>query len=200
VDTTPLPQNATCPECGAELVPGAKKCWLCALRADATTTPPRDASGTGGEAAAPMNPYASPAPPSGHLDRTFSLTSMFLWTTLVAVVMGVASFAPGLGIMLAVLSLPAAARTIGTVYRRKQRRGGSIGAAEKIETFIASFGIVLAIVIGAVTAFTAVCFPLGLASFASDMGGLVIFAIVAGIVAAVFVAIVLARRLWRLGR
>jgi hypothetical protein len=194
-----LPQNATCPECGAELVPGAKKCWLCALKAAAKAPPRRDESTTGREAAAPQNPYASPAPASDHLDRTFSLTSMFLWTTLVAVVMGVASFAPGLAIMLAVLSLPAAARTIGAVYRRKQRRGGSIGAAEKVETFIASLGIVLAIVVGAITAFTAVCFPLGLASFASDMGGLVVFAFLAGFVAAVFVAIMLARRLWRLG-
>jgi hypothetical protein len=97
------------------------------------------------------------------------------------------------------LSLPAAVRTIGAVYRRKQRRGGSIGTAEKIETFIASFGIVLAIVVGAVTAFTAVCFPLGLASFASNLGGLVIFAFIAGFVAAVLVAVFLARRFWRLG-
>ena len=199
MEPTPLPQNATCPECGAELVPGAKKCWLCTLKADAKTPPPRDATAPGREAAAPVNPYASPAPPSGHLDRTFQPDLDVSVDHTGRRGHGSGLVCAGLGIMLAVLSLPAAARTIGTVYRRKQRRGGSIGAAEKIETFIASFGIVLAIVIGAVTAFTAVCFPLGLASFASDMGGLVIFAIVAGIVAAVFVAIVLARRLWRLG-
>jgi hypothetical protein len=199
MDPTPLPQTANCPECGAALVPGAKKCWLCELKAGSP-----DQSGSAGSASqrdstTPPNPYASPAPPSEHLDRTFSLTSMFLWTTLVAVILGVSTFAPGLAVMLAILSLPAAVRTIGAVYRRKQRRGGSISASEKIETFLASFGIVVAIVIGAVAAFTVVCFPLGLASFSANAGGLVVFAIIAGIAAGLVVAIGLTRRFWRLG-
>jgi hypothetical protein len=187
MDPTVSPPTANCPECGAALAPGAKSCWLCALKAKAP------------DASTPRNPYASPAPPSEHLDRTFSLTSMFLWTTLVAVIMGVATFAPGLAVTIAILSLPAAVRTIGAVYRRKQRRGGSISASEKIETFIASFGIVVAIVIGALGAFTAVCFPLGLASFAANAGGLAVFAFIAGIAAGLVVAISLTRRFWKLG-
>jgi hypothetical protein len=199
MDPIPPAKSANCPDCGAAIVPGAKKCWLCALKAESAVQPARDATSTTRDASIPLNPYASPAPPIGNLDRTFSLSSMFLWTTLVAVVMGVATFAPGLAIALAILSLPAAVRTIGAVYRRKQRLGGSIGALEKIETFIASLGIVLAIVLGAVIAFTAVCFPLGLASFSFDQGGLVLFAFLAGIAAAIVVALFLGRRLWRLG-
>src|SRR5882762_9614937 len=100
MDPIPLAKSANCPECGAALEPGAKKCWLCALKAGATVQGARDATATPGERFSPLNPYASPAPPSDHLNRTFSLSTMFLWTTLVAVVMGIATFAPGLAVSL----------------------------------------------------------------------------------------------------
>jgi hypothetical protein len=202
MDPIPPAKSANCPDCGAAIVPGAKKCWLCALKAESAVQPARDATSTTRDAPIPLNPYASPAPPSDHLSRTFSLSSMFLWTTLVAVVMGVATFAPGLAIALAILSLPAAVRTIGAVYRRKQRLGQPIPTFEKIETFLGSLSIVLAIIIGAGIAFTAVCFPIGLAGFdAAERGNssLMIFGLVAGIVSAIVVAFFLGRRLWRLG-
>ena len=146
-----------------------------------------------------MNPYASPAPPAdAHLNRTFSLSTMFLWTTLLAVVMGVATIAPGLAIALAVISFPAALRTIGTVARRK-RRGGSLSVPEKIEAFVASLGVVLAIVVGAGIAFMAACFPVGLAAAAANVGGefgFIVPAVIAGIMAAGTATFLLGRRIW----
>jgi hypothetical protein len=149
------------------------------------------------------NPYASPAPPTDvHLNRTFSLSTMFLWTTLVAVVMGVAGVAPGLAILLAILSLPAALRTIGMVGRRTRQSGRSPTVGEKVELFAASLGIVFVIFIGAAAAFTATCFPLGLAGFAANgenMSGAFIIAILVGIVAGAIAAYFLIRALWRTG-
>ena len=124
---------------------------------------------------------------------------MFLWTTLLAVVMGVATIAPGLAIALAVISFPAALRTIGTVARRKRRRGESLSVPEKIEAFVASLGVVLAIVVGAGIAFMAVCFPVGLAAAATNVGGefgFIVPAVIAGIMAAGTATFLLGRRIW----
>jgi len=125
---------------------------------------------------------------------------MFLWTTLVAVVAALARIAPGLAIAAAILCFPAALRTVFAVGRRKKRSGQRISVMDKIETFFASFGIVLAIVMGSLIAFVATCFPIGLATFGvrSDGGGILI-AVVVGTIAGGFVAVVLIRRLWRIG-
>lgn len=188
----------TCPECGAPLVKGAASCWLCCLKGAA----PAQASENAGVAvpkAADTNPYASPAPPpAANLDRTFSLSTMFLWTTLVAVVAALARIAPGLAIAAAILCFPAALRTVFAVGRRKSKSGARMTVMDKIEIFLASFGIVLSIVIGAVSAFVATCFPIGLLSFDTHAGS-ILFAVVAGTVAGGVVAILLTRRLWRIG-
>src|SRR5260221_14446194 len=124
--TATNPSNALndCPECGAPLVAGAEKCWLCALKqkrpvgSNVTATTPAQ------KIPIMDNPYASPAPPVGmNFNRTFSLSTMFLWTTLVAVVLGAGTIDPGLAFCLAILSFPAALRTIGIVVRRKRQHG-----------------------------------------------------------------------------
>jgi hypothetical protein len=181
-----------CPECGASLVSGAKDCWLCRLKKSGSQP------GDGGSDAKATNPYASPAPPrDASLNRTFSLSTMFLWTTLVAVVAALGRIEPGLAIGLAVLSFPAALRTIWSVGRRKMRTGQRMTGLEKIETFLASLGIVLAIVTGAAIAFTATCFPIGLAGFSMNWdGGWIFLGAIAGLLVAGAVAFLLIRRLW----
>jgi hypothetical protein len=115
--------------------------------------------------------------------------------------MGVAGVAPGLAILLAILSLPAALRTVGMVGRRKHRTGISPSVGEKVELFAASLGIVFVIVIGAAAAFTATCFPLGLAGFAANgengSGAFLILAILVGVAAGATAAYFLIRALWR---
>src|SRR5947209_19328352 len=122
--TGPANSPSNCPECGAPLAAGAEKCWLCAIkherpigadRAPAAESPPEP------PVAASLD--ASPPPGDTSLNRTFSLSSLFLWTTLLAVILGVVRIAPGLGIGLAILSLPAALFTVAAVGRCKRRTG-----------------------------------------------------------------------------
>jgi hypothetical protein len=199
MDITNTPKSAeNCPDCGAPLVGGAKECWLCRSKRTGSpaSLPPADLRSVPNV----ENPYASPGLPADwHLNRTFSLSTMFLWTTLLAVVMGVATFAPGLAIALAVISFPAALRTIGTVARRTQLRGVSLSVPEKIEAFVASLGVVLAIAVGAGIAFMAVCLPVGMAAAAANVGGEFGFfvpAVIAGTMAAGAAAFLLGRRIW----
>jgi hypothetical protein len=191
--TNPSNTPNLCPECGAALVGHARRCWLCGWNEGGQT-----AKGETRVRQPAVNPYASPAPPTdAHLNRTFSLSTMFLWTTLVAVVMGVATIAPGLAIALAVISFPAAMRTIGTVARRKRRRGESLSVPEKIEAFLASCGVVLAILAGAGIAFMAICLPVGFATANSWFErGPPYLAIIAGVLAAGTIAFLLGRRFW----
>jgi hypothetical protein len=100
---------------------------------------------------------SGPRPARTDLDRTFSLSTVFLWTTLVAVVTGVARIAPGAGVLLALLSVPAALRTIGTARHRMRATGESMNTLEKIEVFASSFALVIAIIAAAAAAFVAAC-------------------------------------------
>jgi hypothetical protein len=153
--TKPSDALNDCPECGAPLVPGADKCWLCALKTERTVgaVPKELARAPDETQLAPESgpPKVQPprfegqtrtTPPAGaDLGRTFSLSTLFLWTTLVAVVLGVARIAPGLGVLMVLLSFPAAFRTIGTVGRRKRRSGQSLPPGEKAGAFLESLAI-----------------------------------------------------------
>lgn len=191
-ETTPSSPPNNCPDCGAPLVPGAKQCWLCRLKAG-------DVVGAAAKGQVPPpNPYASPAPPpDANLGRTFSLASMFLWTTLVAVLAGLARFAPGLAIGVAVLSIPAGIRTVGIIRRRKTRIGKQLSAMEKIEAFFASLGVMTLVGLASSIAFFATCFPVGLFTFDMRNDSSVFFAIALGIVAAIVVAFLIGKALWR---
>jgi hypothetical protein len=182
-----------CPECGAALVPGAKRCWLCAAR---VTQPRKLTSPVDDELRiepAPQGPKVRPSdmfldwrpvhPSPANFDRTFSLSTLFLWVTLAAVVLGVWRIAHGLGIFLAILSLPAAVRTIANVRSRQQQSGQPVSAAEKTFAFLGALvsaaAIAMAIVVGVFGALMAVC----LASFSNsgqaNATGLVVFIVLA---------------------
>src|SRR5437870_10255314 len=99
-----------CPECGALRASAQARCWLCERKGSA---------GIG----AVVNPYASPRPIGENSPLQFSIASLLLVTTLVAVCLGVFLQSPGLGIFLSVMTLPAVIRTIIDVAQRK--RGGA---------------------------------------------------------------------------
>jgi hypothetical protein len=131
-----------CSDCGATVAKGQTRCWLCQSKL------------SGGES---QNPYVSPRPVAGeNLDWQFSLASLFLIITLVAVNLGAFLVLPGLGVLMTILSLPALVRTQIANSRSKQR-GTGLSPLGKVESFIVSVLIVFAIWMASVIAFFAVC-------------------------------------------
>jgi hypothetical protein len=130
---------AHCPHCGAEVQALGGECWLCRLK----------------EPPAKPNPYASPRP-IGDSSAQFSLASLFLVMTLVAVCLGVFMLAPGLGILLAVVATPALVRTTITTSYYKQA-GAPLTTAWKIKAFLVSLFIMLAVGVATFVAFQVVC-------------------------------------------
>jgi hypothetical protein len=135
-------QNNVCPDCGAPLVVGQARCWLC----QRSTSEPASA-----------NPYASPRPlAEDNRPLEFSLTSLTLVITLVAVGLGAFWATPGLAVLLAVLGVPAFIRYLIATNRQK-RAGATYTTAEKVGVFLVSLLIMSAVWMSAVVAFVVVC-------------------------------------------
>lgn len=98
----------------------------------------------------------------------FSLTSLFLITTLVAVFLGVFLLAPGLGVLLAVIAVPALARTLLVNYRKRQW-GTPLSPQQKVGAFLLSFGLMFLVGWAGMIAFCGVCLGAVLGSMA--LGG-----------------------------
>lgn len=137
-----------CPECGAIVQGQADKCWLCGN----SVYPVAELVGPGG------SPFA-------HRTVTqFSLSTLLLGVTLVAVLFGVFRLAPGLGIVLAFFAVPPFVATCVFTMHRKAR-GQPLSGWAKVGFFGSTFGIVIVIavclvgvaVVAAVAAFFAIC-------------------------------------------
>lgn len=139
---TPLDESASrCPECGAALDGPGLSCWLC-----------------GGEQPEQVaNPFASPAASARQPGSPvqFSLDTLFLVTTLIAVCIGTALAAPGLGFLLIVVVVPAVIRTM-VARARNQTAVHHPTTGEKLVTFLVSFGISAAVLAAGVAAFAVV--------------------------------------------
>lgn len=166
--------QSACPECGAALVAGQDRCWLCQRQLE-----PHDTA----------NPYVAPQPVPEASAAQFSLESLFLLTTLVAVGLGVFLIAPGLGVLFALVTVPAFARTWIAGYRDKQA-GLKLTVSQKISAFILSFLLMLAIGFAGCIAFFFVCTGTGLAALAigADDEGVLIFIFGASSLAALALA------------
>jgi hypothetical protein len=144
-------RDTTCPECGAWLKPGATECWLClrkgAVTADVVEPPPI--------AGSPFAPKWVPKPTSG-VPFQFSLESLMLVVTLVAVCLGVTMAAPGFGILLCIIAAPALIRTLMAGYQERAA-GHKMSIGEKVLTFLASTGITMAVLGAGGSAFAAAC-------------------------------------------
>jgi hypothetical protein len=177
--------SKVCPDCGAPLEGTATQCWLCRAQRHAATHD--------------INPYASPQPLTAlAVKNQFSLATLFLIMTLAAVALGALRVAPGLGVFLIVLSVPALARSV-IAGRRRLESGETPTVWTKIVDFAASVAIVWMILIAAQIAFGVACIAAGLpASMLLGLnGGLAIFiALGAGLAAAAFIA----TWLWRITR
>ena len=166
------PVTRSCRQCGAENAAETTRCWLCGgfvgegSEANrpvplASATNPCPQCGSAREAIdvpchecgwmpAPARELARSSeisitwPMKLQAARTFSLESMLLTMTLVAVCVGVLMLAPGIGILLAVLSAPALVRTIG-IRIRKKAVGQPLSSGEKLLAFLGSLVVVVTI-------------------------------------------------------
>lgn len=127
-----------CRECGAECHFDAARCWLCG------------ASNPG--AAHPSESISAGASTA----TTFSLTSLFMVMTLVAVGAGVFAAAPGLGIIFAILATPALIRTV-VITAKQKSRGVAATPGQKVVRFLGSVGVVLLVLISIGVALLTAC-------------------------------------------
>lgn len=100
------------------------------------------------------NPYRPPEPDD--IRPAFSVGALLLTTTLVAVVIASWFVAPGLAIALALVATPAFIRTAILSFR-KRAIGAPTDMSTKINLFLASSGIFLAIWLGVGISFYATC-------------------------------------------
>ena len=137
---------AACPDCGAALKPLATKCWLChrLLVVEA-------------ELVEPGSPFESQyASPKWVNPAQFSLETLMLVITLIAVCLGMIMALPGLGIVVAIVAAPALVRTLMAGYQER-KAGAPLTLGEKLLTFAASTGVTLAVLVTGGTAFAAAC-------------------------------------------
>jgi hypothetical protein len=138
MSSPPPDDGSLCAECGARLAAEAGSCWLCG-----TTLPPA--------ASAAAEPVAASERRAAY---QFSLASLMLTVTLVAVLLGLFRMAAGLGITLAILVAPAWLRTCIVAARRKAR-GQPVPIPSKLGIFASTMGIVFGIVVIIIAALVA---------------------------------------------
>jgi hypothetical protein len=137
------------------------------------------------------NPYAAPAPvgPPG----TFSLATLLLVVTGLAVVFGLMTVAPGLGILVLVLMVPALVRTQAVTRLDDERAGRQSTFGEKVGAFVVSLALMALIAIAACVAFLAACFFSCTALDSGRMGAsseFLILAVPIGVAALVVVGLI----------
>lgn len=130
-----------CPQCGAACPAEADRCWMCHARLS-----PTDA-----------DPFAQPAAAADPLGSgQFSLATILLVITLIAVCLGVFRISPGFGLAMIAFSVPALIRTFVAGVQQK-RTGQRLTVGDKLTAFAASMGIMVLVGIAAVIAFQIAC-------------------------------------------
>ncbi len=162
--TTSVPSR--CPECGADVGPQDAACWLC-------RRPLASGDIITAEVFEPAAPPIVPAWVAAQRTANpaqFSLESLMLVITLVAVCLGMLVAAPGLGVLVSVVAAPALIRTLIAGYRERAA-GGKLTLGEKLIAFLASTGITIAVLSAGATAFAAACFASCMVVLGVSSGG-----------------------------
>ena len=158
--------DVICPHCQAVVPPDASRCWLCGESLD------------GSSLAAARSPVVPP-----HRGASFSLSTMLLITTLVAICCGLFVAAPGLAVVASVLLAPVLVRT-AKVVRRREAAGVRVSPSEKVGLAATSF--VVAMVLAIVVGFAAFCCFCAVCAFAfganGNEPGLLFLALAVGVV------------------
>jgi hypothetical protein len=136
-----------CKRCAAPLRAGVATCWLC----HANISP------DGSIADATPAKVGTEFEPGSRIGQGFSLSSLLMFVTLVCVVLGVYSIAPGLGIPLGVIALIAWARTVSVLREEKDGTDG----ANMVLVFLRSVGfaitVLVMVAVGTFAAFFIIC-------------------------------------------
>jgi len=165
-DTPTNRARRVCASCGA--IVAGDRCWLCGGSATAVGT------------VQDQRTAASRREPGS---QTFALSSLFLFITLISVCLGVFVAVPGLGILLAILTVPALVRASVLASRDRAQSGGE-NVGNKVAYFLSSLGVVFLIALAGVASFFAACFVACPIVMATESEGLVgFFMIVAGLIA-----------------
>lgn len=136
---TPSADSAHCPDCAAPLKSGELECWLCRRANQASDSPSSPLAGVERKSAG-----------------QFSLATVFLIITLIAVCLGTLRLAPGVGVLLMIVAAPALIRTC--IVGVKEKRGGhSLSIGEKLIAFLASSAIVVLVGVAGLIAFQIAC-------------------------------------------
>jgi hypothetical protein len=173
MNKTPKPIDETkahfCPDCWAEVPATARRCWRC------DSTFPRGAA----EQALKLD-KEKVADADRHTKFQFTLASMMLLTVLTAVLSSIFVMLPGLGVALAILSVPALART-AYVSMYRGPRGRELTFREKATVFMAWIGLGVLALAAAGVAFFVSCLGVVLSNnlqneeLAYTVGGVVAF-------------------------
>jgi len=144
VDSAQSTPSGYCRQCGVMLKPGQTKCCLC----HAEPSP-----GATTEAAPARKPAAgggSAGPATGRFQ--YGLSSLLLFTTLLAILCSIASMSPGLGIVVAILSVPAIVRTCISASWRGAR-GQPMSFGKKVAVFLLTLPMIVTVIVAAGAAF-----------------------------------------------
>ena len=138
-----IPQSTPsvcCPKCGAQLKPGHAKCWLCIADARSRAT----AANLG---------KSRPIEPTGRFQ--YGISTLLLVITLVAILCSIIKMNPGLGIVVAILVIPALLRTCISAARSRAH-GQPISSGEKAGVFATTtlMSIVVMVAAGIAAFFT----------------------------------------------
>jgi hypothetical protein len=192
MDAPQVMPTRRCPQCEADVGLAATNCWLCCAK---------------------MPPLAigdpRPMPPQRKVDESprplqYGISSLLLAITFAAIICSLIKMNPGLGIVAAILTIPAAVRTILVAFRR-QESGAPMSTGGKASVFLLTVAMSLGVAVAACTAFCATFFLTCSAvlmggSKAGPTGDPLGVAFVFGSIAAVGVAIAVTFLFWRVLR
>jgi hypothetical protein len=150
------PKVSRCATCRAVVLAGDQQCWLCR----------GPLSGRAEGTVAVGSPTAIAHSEDSRV-TSFSLSTLMLFVTLISVVCGLISIAPGVGIALALILLPVLAQT-AILTHREEELGHALRPGDKIMLFFGSLGLVAIAGVAAAIAF-------GITCFVSGWGGVVAF-------------------------
>ena len=187
------PRQRACRYCGAVLWEDKPYCWLCHQAVDGSGLMPEPAT------VPPAMPPVPPPLPPEHF--TYSLSTLMLAMTLVAVLSGLCAIAPGLGIPLAILAVPAWIRAARVMRLKQSRPDANSPMGTKIEAFMASLGFALLVCLAAGAAGFAACTGIVLVGAAGSQGydALAIafpIGIVVGSILALYIFVMLSMKFW----
>jgi len=176
---TPLPQEKRCSQCGQVTTSDAGMCWLCLERFSVQE-----------------GLHKPPLPPGEPKSTKDNAAWAVVGVIAIVLTVAIAIEMPGVLLVLIVFATPALIRAIFATEKEPRGAPTSIGTFTMI--FFSSLGIASFTGSAAIAAFVAICFSIGAVGILQfESMAVVIFGVIAGIIAGTTVAVFLFKRLWK---